>query len=157
LVPSYASLSPESKEPGEGPSGRRVIIQPGSRTGHGFRTPGVFHVAPRGRRDGGPSVLYDAVVLMLSEHGGPALAALPVARDFVADAYAHCKFIGYTGDPDLLFAAAGLLDLRDDGFVNLNDQSAADVLATCAALRFWPRQASIAEKTSAAMAPARKR
>jgi SpoVK/Ycf46/Vps4 family AAA+-type ATPase len=26
LVPSYASLSPESKQPGEGPSGRRVTI-----------------------------------------------------------------------------------------------------------------------------------
>jgi len=39
--------------------------------------------------DGAPSVLYDAVVLLLSEHGGPALAALPTARDFVADAYAH--------------------------------------------------------------------
>jgi catalase len=107
--------------------------------------------------DGGPSVLYDAVVLLLSEHGGPALAALPVARDFVADAYAHCKFIGYVGDPGPLFAAAGLLDLRDDGFVNLNDQSAADFLAACAALRFWPRQASITEKASAAMATTRKR
>ena len=107
--------------------------------------------------DGGPSVLYDAVVLLLSEHGSPALAALPVARDFVADAYAHCKFIGYAGDPGPLFAAAGLLDLRDDGFVNLNDQSAADFLAACAALRFWPRQASITEKASAAMATTRKR
>ena len=49
------------------------------------------------------------------------------------------------------------LDLRDDGFVNLNDQSAADFLAACAALRFWPRQASITEKASAAMATTRKR
>jgi catalase len=92
----------------------------------------------------------------LSERGGPTLAALPVARDFVADAYAHCKFIGYAGDPAPLFAAAGLTELADDGFVDLNDHSAADFLATCAALRFWSRQASIAEKASAAMAPARK-
>jgi len=110
---------------------------------------------PAGQRlDGGPSVLYDAVVLLLSEHGGSALAALPAARDFVADAYAHCKFIGYAGDPGPLFAAAGLLDLRDDGFVNLDDDSAASFLTTCATLRFWPRQASIAEKAKAAMAPA---
>jgi len=104
--------------------------------------------------DGAPSVLYDAVVLLLSEHGGPALAALPAARDFVADAYAHCKFIGYVGDPAPLLGAAGLTGLTDDGFVNLNDDSAANFLTTCAALRFWPRQASIAEKAKAAMAPA---
>jgi len=107
--------------------------------------------------DGGPSVLYDAVVLLLSERGGPALAALPAARDFVADAYAHCKFIGYAGDPAPLLAAAGLTELTDDGFVNLNDDSAASFLTTCAALRFWPRQASIAEKAKAAMAPAGRR
>ena len=106
--------------------------------------------------DGAPSVLYDAVVLLLSEHGGPALAALPAARDFVADAYAHCKFIGYAGDPAPLLGAAGLTGLTDDGFVNLNDDSAANFLATCAALRFWPRQASIAEKARAAMASAAK-
>jgi len=107
--------------------------------------------------DGAPSVLYDAVVLLLSEHGGPALAALPTARDFVADAYAHCKFIGYVGDPAPLLGAAGLTGLTDDGFVNLNDDSAANFLTTCAALRFWPRQASIAEKAKAAMAPAGRR
>jgi catalase len=105
--------------------------------------------------DGGPSVLYDAVVLLLSERGGPALAGLPAARDFVADAYAHCKFIGYVGDPAPLLVAAGLsADMVDDGFVNLNGGSAANFLTTCGALRFWPRQASIAEKAKAAMAPA---
>src|SRR6185312_11291302 len=60
--------------------------------------------------DGGPSVLYDAVILLASKHGLPALAAQPAVRDFVADAYAHCKFIGYTGDASPLFEAAGLRD-----------------------------------------------
>jgi catalase len=106
--------------------------------------------------DGGPSVLYDAVVLLLSERGGPALAALPAARDFLSDAYAHCKFIGYVGDLAPLLGAAGLTGLTDDGFVDLDD-SAADFLTTCAALRFWPRQASISEKAKAALAPAGRR
>jgi catalase len=57
--------------------------------------------------DGGPSVLYDAVVVLASKQGVPMLAALPAARDFIADAYAHCKFIGYAGDPAPLFEAAG--------------------------------------------------
>jgi catalase len=113
-------------------------------------------VAAGQKLDGGPSVLYDAVVLLLSERGGPALAALPAARDFLSDAYAHCEVIGYAGDLSPLLGAAGLTGLTDDGFADLNDDSAADFLTTCAALRFWPRQASIAEKAQAATAPAGK-
>jgi len=58
--------------------------------------------------DGGPSVLYDAIIVLAAKDGAEALAALPAARDFVTDAYAHCKFIGYTGDAAPLFEAAGL-------------------------------------------------
>ena len=58
--------------------------------------------------DGAPSVLYDAVVLLASKQAAPRSLASPAARDFVTDAYAHCKFIGYTGDAAPLFEAAGL-------------------------------------------------
>ncbi len=104
--------------------------------------------------DGGPSVLYDAVILLASKHGTPALAAQPAVRDFVADAYAHCKFIGYTGDASPLFEAAGLGNLTDDGFVSLDEHSAADFISRCAKLRFWPRQASIAQRAGVAKASA---
>ena len=49
--------------------------------------------------DGAPSVLYDAVIVITTKNGATALAAMPAARDFVTDAYAHCKFIGYAGEP----------------------------------------------------------
>ena len=100
--------------------------------------------------DGGPSVLYDAVVVLASKQGVSMLAALPAARDFIADAYAHCKFIGYAGDPAPLFEAAGLSGQIDDGFADLGRSSAAGFIARCAELRFWPRQASITEKVTAA-------
>ena len=100
--------------------------------------------------DGGPSVLYDAVILLASKHAAPALAAQPAVRDFVADAYAHCKFIGYTGDASPLFEAAGLGGLTDDGFVSLDEHSAADFISRCAKLRFWPRQAAIAQRAGPA-------
>jgi catalase len=99
-------------------------------------------------------VLYDAVVLLASKHGTPALAAQPAVRDFVADAYAHCKFIGYTGDASSLFEAAGLGGLTDDGFVSLDEHSAADFISCCAKLRFWPRQAAIAQRAGTATASA---
>jgi catalase len=104
--------------------------------------------------DGGPSVLYDAVILLASKHGAPALAAQPAVRDFVADAYAHCKFIGYTGNAIPLFEAAGLGDLTDDGFVSLDEHSAAEFISRCAKLRFWPRQAAIAQRAGTAKASA---
>jgi catalase len=100
--------------------------------------------------DGGPSVLYDAVVVLGSKQGTPLLASLPAARDFLTDAFAHCKFIGFTGDTAPLFEAAGLASLLDDGFADLGQLSAADFLSRCAQLRFWPRQASLIEKAAAA-------
>ena len=62
-------------------------------------------VAADQKIDGGPSVLYDAVVVLASKQGAPLLAALPAARDFVTDAFAHGKFIGYAGDAAPLFEA----------------------------------------------------
>ena len=70
--------------------------------------------------------------------GRAALAAQPAARDFVADAYAHCKFIGYTGDAAPLFEAAGLGGLTDDGFISLDEHSAADFIARCASCGSGP-------------------
>jgi catalase len=45
--------------------------------------------------DGGPSVLYDAVALLPAAAAMDDLLQESSARDFVADAFAHCKFIGY--------------------------------------------------------------
>ena len=120
----------------------------GVETTHGQRVPADQKI------DGGPSVLYDAVVVLASKQGAPALAAQPAVRDFVADAYAHCKFIGYTDDTSPLFEAAGLGGLTDDGFVSLDKQSAADFISRCAKLRFWPRQASVAQRVGTAKASA---
>ena len=75
--------------------------------------------------DGGPSVLYDAVVVLASERRARAASATtPAARDFVADAFAHCKFIGYVAAATPLLEAAGVADRIDDGFVALDDATA---------------------------------
>lgn len=44
--------------------------------------------------DGGPSVLFDAVALLTSAEAIDDLVNEATARDFVADAFQHCKFIG---------------------------------------------------------------
>lgn len=90
--------------------------------------------------DGGPSVVFDAVAVLASEEGILSLVKLPPARDFVADAYAHYKFIAFTEPALKLFKKVGLPDDLDDGFVALGKKSDAKVFVeACRDLRFWDR------------------
>jgi catalase len=88
---------------------------------------------------GGPSVLYDAVALVVSDAGAKELATLPAARDFVADAHAHKKFIAYVPAAEPLLGGAGT-NGRDGGYVRLEAADAADsFIEACRKLRFWNR------------------
>ncbi len=90
---------------------------------------------------GAPSVLYDFIAVVTGEQGAQDLARQPSARDFVADAYAHCKFVGYVGAAMPLLTATGLEPLLDDGFIELGQKrDVRGFLERCAALRFWDRQ-----------------
>ncbi|MET0877459.1 MAG: catalase [Tardiphaga sp.] len=94
--------------------------------------------------DGGPSVLYDAVALLPGEKGIDDLLAESTARDFVADAYAHCKFIGYVDAAVPLFAKAGIYDALDEGFIELTDAAAIDgFIEELGKLRLWSREPSV--------------
>ena len=96
--------------------------------------------------EGGPSVLFDAVVLLPSSAGAKLLADEPTARDFVADAYAHLKFIGHVAAAKPLLQKASVLDQQDEGFVSL--QSKGDVrafVAACRSLRYWQRESGAKE------------
>jgi catalase len=93
--------------------------------------------------DGGPSVLYDAVAVLASEDAMPDLLKESTARDFVADAFAHCKFIGYATPVLALMKKAGIEDL-DEGTVELG--SAKDIeafVAELGKLRVWAREPSV--------------
>jgi catalase len=91
--------------------------------------------------DGGPSVLYDAVVLLPADAGIDDLLAESTARDFVADAFAHCKFIGYTAAAERLFVKAGIADDLDEGVIPLNGpDDVPDFMEKLAKLRLWGRE-----------------
>ncbi len=87
--------------------------------------------------DGGPSVLFDAVVLLLSEEAAEQLATQPAARDFVADALAHKKFIAHTsGAKSLIEAAGGKADSKQ--LLPLErDSSVAEFVKSCRKLRVF--------------------
>ncbi len=88
--------------------------------------------------DGGPSVLFDAVALILSEEGAERLTGEAAARDFVADAFAHCKFIGFTSGAVPLLRKAGVDPEADEGLIVLDDpQAIAGFIESCRKLRLW--------------------
>ncbi|MBY5412041.1 catalase [Rhizobium leguminosarum] len=94
--------------------------------------------------DGGPSVLYDAVALLPSAEGTGDLLKEATARDFVADAFVHCKFIGYVETALPLMQKAGIADSLDEGVIAL--VAAEDVRAFIKAigkLRVWGREPSV--------------
>ena len=70
------------------------------------------------------------------------------ARDFVADAFAHCKFIGHVEAAAPLFAKAGIAEADiDEGFVPLSrSKDAASFIEKLGQLRVWGREPSVKMK-----------
>jgi catalase len=92
-----------------------------------------------GQLAGMPSVLFDAVALVLSDEGCAALLRESAAVDFVSNAFVHLKAIGFTA------AAQPLLDKAnvepDARIVDLAD--GADAFVGPAAGRQWDREPKV--------------
>jgi catalase len=102
------------------------------------------HVRAQQKIDGGPSVLYDAVAVLADESNAGALAGDLAARDFVSDAFAHCKVIGYVSEAAPLLGAVGVRDhVVDHGVVDLRDGGMAAFVERCRAGRVWAREALV--------------
>ncbi|MCQ8278387.1 catalase [Acetobacteraceae bacterium KSS8] len=88
---------------------------------------------------GGPSVLFDTVVLAVSAEGAKTLAKEAAAVAFVHDAFAHLKVIGHTADAQPLLDKAGVEP--DDGVVALSDsKGTARYLKQASEGRIWDRE-----------------
>lgn len=94
--------------------------------------------------DGGPSVLYDAVAVLPSPEAVDELASEATARDFVADAFQHCKFIGHVEAAMPLLAKAGIADSLDEGVIVLaTAKDAAAFVKELGKLRLWSREPNV--------------
>jgi catalase len=94
--------------------------------------------------DGGPSVLFDAVAILPGDDGVASLVAESTARDFVADAFAHCKFIAHVDAAMPLFEKAGISDALDEGVVALSaKKDVAAFVALLGDLRLWSREPKV--------------
>lgn len=94
--------------------------------------------------DGGPSVLFDAVAVLASSAGIDDLVKEATARDFVADAFQHCKFIGYDESAFPLLLKAGLADDLDEGTIILpGEEGLAAFVSELGKLRVWGREPAL--------------
>jgi catalase len=95
--------------------------------------------------DGGPSVLYDAVALLPAENAIDDLLQEATARDFVADAFAHCKFIGYVDSAAPLLVKAGIsVEDLDEGCITIaSSKDVKTFVDSLAKLRVWGREPNV--------------
>ncbi|WP_223797002.1 catalase [Sphingomonas nostoxanthinifaciens] len=101
-------------------------------------------VAAKQKIDGGPSVLFDAVAVLPSADGVQMLVKDGASKDFVSDAFGHCKFIGVGANAKPLFDEARVPPELDDGCLPLAKPADAKAfVAACRALRFWPREMTV--------------
>jgi len=97
------------------------------------------------RIEGGPSSLFDHVAVIASDDGAKRLAGIGAAQDFVRDAFAHLKVIGFTANTEQVFAKAGLDENSfDDACFQLTKTSDAGAFINKASKgKFWPREPSV--------------
>lgn len=99
-------------------------------------------VAAHQKIDGGPSVLYDAVAVLISAEWAQVLTLDKPSKDFVSDAFAHCKFIGFNAFALPLLEKAGVAaEDIDAGVLPLDDPAdVAGFVQACRPLRLWTRE-----------------
>ncbi|MFZ0278366.1 MAG: hypothetical protein WA254_15040 [Candidatus Sulfotelmatobacter sp.] len=104
----------------------------------GAKLAGGSMMSADGQLAGMPSVLFDAVAVILSEGGAKALLLESAAVDFVQDAFGHLKAIAADEGAKSLLRAANIG--KDGGVVSASEENA---FITAAKTRQWNREKSV--------------
>ncbi|RZJ27015.1 MAG: catalase, partial [Brevundimonas sp.] len=105
----------------------------------GVKLKGGKKLKADGQLAGTPSVVFDAVALVMSEAGCAELLGEGAAVDFAAHAFGHLKAIGYTAEAQPLLDKAGVV--VDAGVVDLTD--GAEAWVQPARTRQWEREPKV--------------
>lgn len=120
----------------EGDGGSVFIVAP--KIG-GAKLKGGKILAADGQLAGSPSVLFDAVAIVLSEHGCAQLLKEGAAVDFAKDAFGHLKAVGHTPEAQPLLDKAGVEP--DAGVIDLSKD--AEAFLAPARTRQWDREPKV--------------
>ncbi|HSQ26436.1 MAG TPA: catalase HPII, partial [Anaerolineales bacterium] len=104
----------------------------------GAKLAGGSMLAADGQLAGTPSVLFDAVAVILSDEGAKALSKESAAIDFVRDAFGHLKAIAVDKGGHALLKTANIP--QDAGVIDANDNNA---FIAAAKTRQWDREKSV--------------
>ncbi|MFN3877150.1 MAG: catalase [Brevundimonas sp.] len=120
----------------EGDGGSVFIVAPkiGSAQLKGGKT-----LAADGQLAGSPSVLFDAVAIVLSDDGCAQLLKEGAAVDFAKDAFGHLKAVGHTPEAQPLLDKAGVEP--DEGVIDLSKD--AEAFLAPARTRQWDREPKV--------------
>ena len=88
-------------------------------------------------------MLYDAVAVLASVDGAALLAATPRPRTSSPTPTPTARFIGHVPSAAALFQAAGLTDLIDAGYIDLDTAGVDSFIAACRQIRYWDREPSV--------------
>lgn len=95
---------------------------------------------------GGPSVLFDAVVVAVSPAGGSELAGEAAAVAWVHDAFSHVKVIGYAPGAAPLLERAGAFKAGqpvDGGVIAIVDGGTSNFIGLASRGRVWAREPTV--------------
>ena len=120
----------------EGDGGSVFVVAP--KIG-GAKLKGGKTQAADGQLAGSPSVLFDAVAVVLSDEGCAMLMKEGAAVDFVKDAFGHLKAVGFTPEAQPLLDKAGVE--ADAGVVDLSKD--AKTFLAPARTRQWDREPKV--------------
>jgi catalase len=91
--------------------------------------------------EGGPSVLFDAVVLLPSGDGTKALLDMAAAINWVRDAFGHLKAIGFNPEARPLLDKAGVEPTAKLGVISLENGRGLDAfIAVAKKHKVWDRE-----------------
>ncbi len=91
-----------------------------------------------------PVALRAAIAPPGAGEGAQVLANESTARDFVADAYAHLKYIGCVEAAAPLLGKAGLPEEGDEGVIRLSgSRDVPAFLSAAKHLRYWQRRGKV--------------
>jgi catalase len=90
---------------------------------------------------GGPSVIFDAVVVAPGAAAIATLLAEAAAVNWIRDAFAHCKVIGVVGAATPLLEAAQVKP--DAGVIELTAKSVDAFVTAAAEGRIWDREVTV--------------
>jgi len=94
--------------------------------------------------EGGPSVLFDACVLLPSEKGAQELLGMAAAVNWVRDAFGHLKALAYVGEATSVLEKAAIEPDVELGVIELNGKKGIDAFISAAKQhRLWDREALV--------------